>query len=263
MLGAILGDVIGAQYLSGNVRKKDVPLFSHKCHFTGNTVMICAIAKAYLECNGNYNDLEKYTHKHTRKFGEEYIELFTEKDFYDWIISENFPPYYFDNIAAARIAPIPYITDSPIEIKDNTQLVTEVSHLSKEAINGAEAVAIAINLAKSGHSISYIRNHINKYYYKLNFTLSSIRATYGYTTSCNGTVPQAIVAFLESTSFEDAIRNAVSLGGDCDTIAAITGSIAEAYYGVPREMQEEMMHYIPEPLMEILVDIQENLINAT
>lgn len=131
-----------------------------------------------------------------------------------------------------------------------------MTHNHPEGIKGAEATAVAIYLARTGHTIPEIRDYIDANYYPMNFTLDEIRLRYAFSESCQGTVPQAITAFLESTSFEDAIRNAISIGGDSDTIGAITGGIAEAYYGIPGEMRVKAMEYLDERLSEIVVEFE-------
>ena len=137
------------------------------------------------------------------------------------------------------------------EVRELSEIVTAVTHNHKEGIKGAEAVALSIFMAKRGASKEEIRHKINENYYNLDFTIDEIRDTYEFDVTCQGTVPQAIVAFLESTSFEDAIRTAISVGGDSDTLAAITGSIAEAYYGVPEEIKEKALTYLDADLRSI------------
>lgn len=133
-----------------------------------------------------------------------------------------------------------------------SQAVTEVTHNHPEGLKGAEATAIAVYLARTGSSMDEIREVINRKYYPMNFTLDEIRESYKFNVTCQGSVPQAMMAFFESTSFEDAIRNAISIGGDSDTIAAITGGIAEAYYGIPDELRAKAIKYLDKPLREIL-----------
>lgn len=134
--------------------------------------------------------------------------------------------------------------------------VTRVSHDHPEGLKGAEAVAVAIYLARTGATIPEIREHINKYYYKLDFTLDEIRDSYGFYEICQKSTPQAIEAFLESTSYEDAIRNAISIGGDSDTIAAMAGGIAEAYYGIPADIREKAMTYLDRRLANVLTNFE-------
>ena len=137
-----------------------------------------------------------------------------------------------------------------------SKAVTEVTHDHPEGIKGAEATAVAVYMAREGKTIQEIRDYIDKHYYPMDFTLDGIRDTYRFNETCQDTVPQAIMAFLESTDFEDAIRNAVSIGGDSDTLAAITGGIAEAYYGIPTAIRERALTFLDERLLKILVDFE-------
>ena len=147
-----------------------------------------------------------------------------------------------------RISPVGFFAGTEYELRELSEKVTAVTHNHKEGIKGAEAVALSIFMAKQGASKEEIRNEINENYYGLDFTIDEIRDTYKFNETCQRTVPQAIVAFLESSSFEDAIRTAISVGGDSDTLAAITGSIAEAYYGVPEEIEKKVLTYLDDEL---------------
>ena len=138
------------------------------------------------------------------------------------------------------------------EAKALSKAVTEVTHNHPEGIKGAEATAVAIYLARSGYSIEEIQQHISTKYYPMDFTLEEIRDTYEFNETCQDTVPQALKAFFESLDFEDAIRNAISIGGDSDTLAAITGGIAEAYYGVPQDIKDKALNYLDEDLLQIV-----------
>ena len=148
------------------------------------------------------------------------------------------------------------------EVKIFSRLVTEVTHNHPEGIKGAEATAVAVYLARTGKTISEIRQYVTENYYPLNFTLDDIRDEYAFDVSCQGSVPQALEAFFESTSFEDAIRNAISIGGDSDTIAAITGGIAEAYYGVPENIRKEAVKFLDVLLLRVLEDFEKEYLNG-
>ena len=137
-----------------------------------------------------------------------------------------------------------------------SQAVTAVTHNHPEGIKGAEATAVAIFLARNGASMDEIRDHIDKNYYPMDFTLYDIREDYTFDVTCQGSVPQALEAFFESENFEDAIRNAISIGGDSDTIAAICGGIAEAYYGIPEDIRQEALTFLDDRLLEIVVDFE-------
>jgi len=172
--------------------------------------------------------------------------------FYQWVFSDNPKPYNsFGNGAAMRISPVGFAARTEDEAIMLSEAVTRVSHNHSEGIKGAEAVAVAIFMAGRGFTKSEIRDKINSKYYKLDFTIDEIRDTYEFNETCQETVPQAIVAFLESNSFEDAIRIAISVGGDSDTLAAITGAIAEAYYDVPELMKNKAIAYLDDDLKRI------------
>ena len=170
-----------------------------------------------------------------------------------WMYTDDPKPYNsYGNGAAMRVSPCGFAASSLEEAKMLSKIVTEVTHNHPEGIKGAEATTAAIYLARKGKSISEIRDHIDKHYYPMNFTLDQIRPAYTFNETCQKTVPQAIMSFLESTGFEDAVRNAVSLGGDSDTLGAITGSIAEAYYGIPADIRECALPYLDKRLSAIL-----------
>ena len=148
------------------------------------------------------------------------------------------------------------------EAKLLSKLVTEVTHNHPEGMKGAEATAVAIYLAKTGKDLLEIRDYINKYYYTMDFTLDEIRDTYRFDESCQGTVPQALQAFFEFTDFEDAIRNAISIGGDSDTVAAICGGVAQAYYGIPTDIRKQAMSFLDTKLLGILTSFEEKYLSA-
>jgi type I restriction enzyme M protein len=155
-----------------------------------------------------------------------------------------------------RVSACAYVATSLDEACLLSEKVTEVTHNHPEGIKGAEATTVAIWLARQRYGIPEIRDYINKHYYHMDFTLDGIRPTYTFNETSQETVPQAIMAFLESKNFEDAIRNAISIGGDSDTLAAITGSIAQAYYGIPEDIREQALTYLDETLLKILLDFE-------
>lgn len=275
MLGAIAGDIIGSVYERHNIKTKDFPLFRKDCHFTDDTVMTCAVAEAVMNGGEKDNFIDAM-----KKYGRMYPRAGYGRRFYDWIFSEDREPYYsYGNGSAMRVSPCGWAMDCgftartglwPTNGRATARLSAEVTHNHPEGIAGAMAVADTIFLTRyyfEGYCGDYeepinhdpaeckrrIRNHIEQEYgYDLSRTLDEIRPKYHFDSSCQGTVPQAITAFLESTDFEDAIRNAVSLGGDSDTLAAITGSIAEAAYGIPEWIRRKALTYLDEPLKEVL-----------
>ena len=258
MLGAIIGDIVGSRFEFDNIKTKDFEFFHPQCSVTDDSVLTAAVAKAILERCNDADHLSQLTVKYMQEIGGSYPECLYGGMFRKWLKADDPQPYNsFGNGAAMRVSPCGFAAESLQQAIDLSRAVTRVTHNHPEGIKGAEATAVAIYLAKIGSTIPQIRRCIHEYYYPLNFTLDEIREAYSFNESCQQTVPQAIEAFLESTSFEDAIRNAVSIGGDSDTLAAITGSIAEAYYGVPAEIKKQAMSYIPEPLADILFKFQE------
>ncbi len=257
MLGAIIGDIVGSRFEWNNHRSKDFNLFSEECFFTDDTVMTLAVAKALLGCKGDYSDLSKRAITAMQEIGRPYPDCGYGGMFERWIYSDDPKPYNsYGNGAAMRVSACGFIAKTLEEAKELSRKVTEVTHNHPEGIKGAEATTVATFLARNGHKIDEIREYINEHYYKMNFTLDEIRDTYEFNETCQETVPQAIMAFLESTSFEDAIRNAISIGGDSDTLAAITGGIAEAYYGVPLLFENSAKRFLDERLLNILNDFK-------
>ena len=266
MLGAIIGDIVGSRFEWDNHKDKHFELFTEDCRMTDDSIMTLAVAKALMETekalesvadgqewNNDYYDLlEKMSIQYMQAFGRRYPDCGFSRAFYQWIVSEDPQPYNsYGNGAAMRISPVAYVGRTEKEIQSLSKTVTGVSHNHAEGLKGAEATATAIFLARSGSSKDELRNRIAENYYPLDFTLDGIRDSYRFTTDCQATVPQAIKAFSESTSFEDAIRNAVSLGGDSDTLAAIAGAIAEAHYGIPEVIKNRALSYFDERQLSV------------
>lgn len=257
MLGAIIGDIVGSVYEWHNHKSKDFTFLTYNNFFTDDSVMSLAIAKALLEAKEDYSNLNEMAVKYMQEIGRNYPNCGYGGGFYNWMFSNNPKPYSsYGNGAAMRVSACGFVANSIEETILLSRRVTEVTHNHPEGIKGAEATAVAIYLAKSGSNILEIRDYINKHYYPMNFRLDDIRESYKFNETCQDTVPQAIEAFLESKSFEDAIRNAISIGGDSDTLAAITGGIAEAYYGVPTDIRKHALTYLDECLLSILVEFE-------
>ncbi|MCM1188292.1 MAG: N-6 DNA methylase [bacterium] len=257
MLGAIVGDIVGSRFEWDNYRAKDFEFLNHKCFFTDDSIMSLAIGKALLECRPDYSDLSEKAVYYMRKIGQPYPHSGYGGRFYNWMYSDHPQPYHsFGNGAAMRVSACGYAANSVEEAKKLSKLVTEVTHNHPEGIKGAEAVAAAVYLARTGKNILEIRDYINGNYYPMNFTLDEIRPSYQFNETCQGTVPQALMAFFESTGFEDAVRNAVSVGGDSDTLAAITGGVAEAYYGIPTKIRKHALTFLDERLLAVLVEFE-------
>lgn len=253
MIGAIIGDIAGSRFEGRNHRSKDFTIFHENSRPTDDSVMSLAIAEAILNCNGNYENLSDQAVFCMQKLGRIYKNAGYGGAFINWIWSDNPRPYgSFGNGAAMRIGPCGFAAKSIDQAKRLSRAVTEVTHDHPEGLKGAEAVAVSVFLARSGKNKNEIRKFVTENYYAIDFTIDEIRPSYKFNVSCQGSVPVAMEAFFEAESFEDAIRNAVSVGGDSDTIAAITGVIAEAYYGVPTDFIEEAIQYLHAPEMAIL-----------
>ena len=262
MIGAIIGDIVGSAYELDNIKTKDFELFEGNCRFTDDTVLTLAIAKAIRDCEGHYSNLKEKTVEYMREFAKKYKNAGFSKDFMKWVKSDNPEPYNScGNGAAMRISSVGLISTTVEQVKDLSYKVTSVTHNHIEGIKGAESVATAIFLAANGLSKEGIEEYINQNYYKIDFTVEDLMQSYGTYYDCQNTVPQAMQCFFESTSFEDAIKNAVAIGGDSDTIACITGSIAEAYYGVTRDLRMKGLSYLDDNLKTIFKDV-ENYITA-
>ena len=262
MIGAIIGDVVGSRFEFDNYRDKDFELFAEECQVTDDSIMILAVAKAIMETekiihsspdgNSYYALIEKMAIKYMQEIGRQYPHCGYGAMFSNWIFSDHPEPYNsFGNGAAMRISPAGFAARTESEVRKLSNAITRVSHNHEEGLKGAEAVATAIYMARRGFTKNEIREKMENDYYSLDFTIDGIRDSYMFNETCQETVPQAIEAFLESTSFEDAIRLAISLGGDSDTLAAITGSIAEAYYGVPKELEDKALSYLDRHLRTI------------
>ena len=254
MLGAIIGDIVGSRFEWNNNRSKQFDFLTYKCSVTDDSIMSLAIAKALLESKADYSDLYENAVKCMQGIGRHYPNCGYGGRFREWIHSDNPKPYCsYGNGSAMRVSSCGFVAISLEEAEQLSKAVTEVTHNHPEGLKGAEATAAAIFLARSGKNLLEIRDYITKNYYPLNFTLDGIRESYEFNENCQDTVPQALAAFFESEDFEDAIRNAISIGGDSDTLAAITGGIAEAYYGIPTEIRKHALTFLDERLLKILV----------
>lgn len=257
MLGAIIGDIVGSRFEWNNIKTKDFDFLTYKCFVTDDSIMSLGVAKAVCECNGDYSVLSEKAVKYMQEIGRPYPLCGYGGMFRQWMYSDDPKPYgSYGNGAAMRVSACGFAASSLEEAVDLSRKVTEVTHNHPEGIKGAEATAVAIYLAKNGSSILEIRDYINANYYPMNFTLDGIRDSYEFNETCQDTVPQAIMAFLESESFEDAIRNAISIGGDSDTLAAITGGVAEAYYGIPAEMRKHALTFLDELQLSVLNEFE-------
>lgn len=256
IIGAICGDIVGSLYEWNNIKHKDFDFFDADSFFTDDTVMSIAVGTALAKCNGDYTDLSRRAVEAMQSLGLKYPDAGYGGHFAMWLHEASPQPYNsWGNGAAMRISPIAYFAKSAAEVKDLSRKVTAVSHNHPEGIKGAEATAMAAFLALQGKNKAEIKAYITQNYYPLDFTLDEIRPTYKFDVSCQGSVPPALEAFFESSDFEDAIRNAVSIGGDSDTIGAICGAVAGAYYGVSEKIRDFTFSKLDHNLREHLAEI--------
>lgn len=257
MYGAILGDIIGSPYeFDMGDKTKDFPLFSRNSQFTDDTVMTIAVAEALLNA-GKDADLDTIRSEvvaSMQKWGKKYPYAGYGGRFRYWLTEKNPQPYgSWGNGSAMRVSSVGWLYDSLERTLEVTRATAEVTHNHPEGIKGAEATASAIFLARTGSTKAEIKSYIQReFHYDLSRTCDEIRPTYHHVESCQQTVPEAITAFLEGDSFEDVIRTAVSLGGDCDTLTCIAGSIAEGFYGIPADLQVECRKRLPGDLLLVL-----------
>ena len=259
MTGAIIGDIAGSRFEWNNIKHKQFELLDRRCFFTDDTVMTLAVAEAILECCGDVKRLPDQAVKCMQEVGRPYPGCGYGGRFYNWIYSEHPEPYNsWGNGSAMRVSPVAWAARDLDECISMSRAVTEVTHNHPEGIKGAEAIAVATFLALHGGTKDEIRKRIESAYgYDLSFTLDDIRPDYRFDVSCMGTVPPAIAAFLESTDFEDAITNAVSIGGDSDTLAACTGAVAEAYYGVSLKTRDIALTFLDQRLYAIWANFEQ------
>lgn len=261
MLGAIIGDVVGSVYEFSSDKTKQFPLFTCGCGPTDDSLMTIAVGCACTTSDINNEDEFKHNLRNLmREIGRQYPEIGYGGDFYRWLMSDTTLSYgSFGNGSAMRVSPVAYACDTLEDTERLAKWSAEITHDHPEGIRGAEAVAAAVFLARTGKDKGFIKNYIQSKYYNLDFTLDEIRSAYHFDVTCEGSVPQAIECFIEAEDFEDAIRNAVSLGGDGDTIAAIAGSIAEAYFGIPDELQEKVFEYMDDTVKDYYFEYADQL----
>ena len=258
MLGAIIGDIAGSRFEWNNIKSKEFDLLTYRCEPTDDSIMTLAVAKALLESKDDYRVLTDKTIKWMQTLGRKYPHAGYGGNFHKWLLSDSPKPYNsYGNGAAMRVSPCAYVASSMDEAKLLARIVTEVTHNHAEGIKGAEAVTVAIYMALHGSNLLEIQDYINANYYHITFKLDDIRPTYTFDVSCQGSVPQALEAFFESTDYEDTIRNAISIGGDSDTIAAIAGSVAEAYYGIPAALRKHGLTFLDGDQLKILTDFED------
>lgn len=252
MLGSIAGDIIGSVYEWDRIKTTEFPLFQDQCDYTDDSVLTVATAYSIL------NDIS-YAQSY-KDFSRRYPGRGYGGRFQGWILSDTLEPYNsWGNGSAMRVSPVGFAFETIEEVLEQAQHSAEVTHNHPDGIKGAQATSLSILLARKGNNKEAIRKEISERFdYNLNRTVDEIRPDYYFNESCQETVPEAIVAFLDSDDYEHSIRLAVSLGGDSDTLACIAGGIAEAYYKeVPEHIIDETMKIIPQEFVEIMEQFRE------
>ena len=262
IIGAMIGDIVGSVYEFNNTYTKDFPLFRKGCYCTDDSVMTIAVARALKMAAFRETYLSLFLVMELKTLGEKYPNVGYGGMFRKWLKEDEFEPYNsLGNGSAMRVSPCGFYADSLKEALYLAEMSAEVTHNHPEGIKGAQATAAAIYLARTGSTKEEIKNYIEQNFYSLDFTVDDLRP-YPFNETCMKTVPQSIVCFLESENYEDAVRNAVSIGGDSDTIACITGGIAWAYYSAGKdELPEDMlrialraMEYIPTEFLDTIIE---------
>lgn len=244
MLGAVIGDIVGSIYEWNNIKTKNFVLFEDGCHFTDETVVTFAVANGLMRWRYEEGSLKQYLTEEMQRLGRLYPKAGYAGMFQRWLMKKNPEPYRSrGNGAAMRVAPIAYGATSLEETEELAKLCAEITHNHSEGIKGAIAVAGCIYLSINGADKKDIKAYAEKFY-SIDFTLDEIRPHYSYNSSAEGSIPYAIAAFLEGSSFEDCLRNAISIGGDSDTIASIACAMAEGYYGIPEILKRRAMVYL-------------------
>ena len=262
MFGAILGDMIGAPYeFDRSPKTKEFPLFSRGSEFTDDSVMTIAVAEALMDALGKPDEeIKTALTASMQKWGRLYPDAGYGGMFYHWLRAAHPEPYgSFGNGSAMRVSSAGWLFDTLEETRRMAGLTAEVTHNHPEGVKGAEAAACAIFMARTGGSKKEIRDYIvSAFGYDLSRTCDEIRPKYHHVETCQETVPEAITAFLEGTGFEDVLRTAVSLGGDCDTLTCIAGGMAEAFFGVPEAMKQECLKRLPADMRAVLSRFEEH-----
>lgn len=248
MLGAIAGDIIGSVYEQSPIKHMEFPLFRDDCFYTDDTVLTVALADSLMSGVPYVENLKKFWRLYPNsEYGPR---------FYRWARSKDSEPYNsYGNGSAMRVSPVGYMYNSLDEVLAEAKRSAEVTHNHPEGVQGAQATAAVIFLARNGACVEelwdYVRSNFN---YDVDTSLDEIRPGYRYDITCQGTMPVAIRALLESVSYEDAVRKAVGMGGDSDTLGCITGSMAQALYGgIPDAIADRALTFLPDPMQEIVV----------
>lgn len=258
IIGAIAGDIIGSVYEFHPIKTKEFSLFKKNSSFTDDTIMTLAVAQWLLNDKNSKEELVKQL----QIFGNRYPKGGYGRMFHNWLRTENPEPYKsWGNGSAMRVSPVAWVGDSLEEVQKLARISAEVTHNHPEGIKGALATADAIYLARLGSSKEEIRDHIEiRYDYDLDRTVDEIRPYYKFDVSCQGSVPESIICFLEAKDYEDTIRNCISLGGDADTMAAIAGGIASAFWEVPNDIHSKSINRLSDDLLDVLIEFENKFV---
>ena len=263
MLGAIFGDIVGSVYEFRNTHDYDFELLTRESEFTDDTCMTLAVAKALMDSYGKDEDeIRECLIDSMKEVGRKYPYAGYGAMFIHWLFTESRIPYNsYGNGSAMRVSAAGWLFPTLEETVHMAKLTAEVTHNHPEGVKGAQAIASCIFLARQGQSKEYIKTYVSETYgYSLDEPIDHIREHYTFNETCQGSVPQAIRAFYESEDYEDALRNAISIGGDSDTIACMTGGIAEAYYGMPKHLQDLALSKLDPDLITIINRFRDKVI---
>jgi type I restriction enzyme M protein len=256
MIGAIIGDIVGSRFEFHNYLSKQFDFLTDNCSFTDDSVMTCAVAQALMDSKEDYSDLQEKTVAAMQRIGRQFPYCGYGARFVNWMFSDDPQPYNsYGNGSAMRVSPVGFAARDVDEAKKLAAAVTRVSHNHPEGMKGAEATAVAIVMARQGKSKGEIRAAMEEYY-DLTTTVDEYRiGWHGHGREiCQVSLPQALACFFEGESYEDVIRNCISIGGDSDTLGAIAGGIAEAFYGIPDDIRDQVWDYLPPVLSKVCKD---------
>ena len=258
MLGAIIGDMAGSIYEFDNIKSREFELLSEQCEPTDDSILTCAIARALIDVKGRGIQLERVTMFRMKEYflaNPLPMGGFGAK-FFQWALSDVTEPYgSWGNGAAMRISPVAYVANSEMEVKLLSQIVTGTTHNDPEGLKGGEVTALAVFKALHGATKEEIQEMVRSYY-PGEYSVKELHQTYTFEPSCQKTVPEGMQCFFESEDYESAIRNVMYIGGDCDTLGAIVGAVAGAYYGIPEWMQEKALSMMPDYMVEDYEDFK-------
>ena len=262
MIGAIIGDVVGSRFEFNNTDTKEFDFLTAGCSYTDDTVITCAVALALMKCGGDFSDLDEKAIDAMKALGRAHPYAGYGGMFFKWVLGDSREPYNsFGNGSAMRVSAVGNVAKSVEEAKELSFKVTAVTHNHPEGVKGAECVAVCMVLAKEGKTKDEIREYVRENYgYDVDKSVDDWRreigGRHGYEI-CQVSLPEALSCFFESVDYEDCVRNCISIGGDSDTLAAIAGAIAEAYYGVPEVWKKKAAEYLPDDLLRITREFEE------